>query len=125
MNRFFISCLVASMLLFAQSPAVADKNEPDVDFIARMNKQAEEMYASANKLDARLDAVDRKSDGKKKRDNLRHELNRIKANIREEQKRLDAKEFRKGQSRKEMQARMQKLQQRLRELETDLHVLGY
>jgi Skp family chaperone for outer membrane proteins len=125
MNRTICSILITGMLLFSLASAqAAQKNESDLAFIARMNQQASDMYATANKLDASLTAIDRKSDGKKKRDRLQSELKSIKANIREEQKHLDGKEFKKGQSRKEQNRRMQKIKERLRVAEREIAALN-
>ena len=125
MNRLLGSVVIGVMLLLVLAPLhAAQKNESDLDFIARMNQQVADLYASANKLDAQLSAMDRKGDGKKKRAKLAHELNAIKSNLRDEQKRLDVKEFKKEHGKKEMEKRMQKLKERLRAAEAELAALS-
>lgn len=125
MNKPISAALIVSMLLFVLAPLhAAQKNESDLDFVARMNQQVADMYSNANKLDARLSAMDRKADGKKKRANLAHELNAIKSNLREEQKRLDVKEFKKDHGKKEMEKRIQKLKERLRAAEREIPAQG-
>jgi hypothetical protein len=127
MNTLVSRSLLALMLFFVLGPAHAQSsqyNESDLAFITRINSQATEMYNKANKLDARLAAVDSKSDGKKKRNKARDELKAIKADIRNEQQRMDGKDFKKGQSKKEEEKRMQKLQDRLRKAEADVKALA-
>lgn len=125
MNGLLGSVVISAMLLLVQAPLDAAPNkDPDLEFVARMNQQVADMYASANKLDARLSAMDRKADGKKKRANLAHELNAIKSNLRDEQKRLDVKDFKKEHGKNEMEKRMQKLKQRLRVAEREIAALG-
>jgi Skp family chaperone for outer membrane proteins len=126
MYNFQRGFIVACMLLLLQVAAqAAQKNQSDLDFIARMNQQAVEMYEKANKLDARLAAVSSKTDGKKKRNKIRDDIKLFKAKIRDEQKQMDGKDFKKGESRKDQEKRMQKMQEQLRQIEADMYVQGY
>jgi len=119
---FAVACM---FLLFQVAAQAAQKNQSDLDFIARMNQQAAEMYEKANKLDARLAAVSSKTDGKKKRNKIRDDIKLFKASIRNEQKRMDGKEFKQGDSRKEQEKRMKKMQEQLRQIEADMYAQGY
>jgi Skp family chaperone for outer membrane proteins len=117
--------LLLFLLFFVQVAAQAEqKGQSDMEFIARMNAQATEMYESANKLDAKIAAVDPKSDGKKKRHQIRDNIKAFKERIRDEQRYMDGKDYKKDKSRKDQEKRMQNLQQQLRQIEADMHVLG-
>jgi predicted nucleic acid-binding Zn-ribbon protein len=69
-------------------------------------------------------AVDPKSDGKKKRHQVRDNIKAFKERIRDEQRYMDGKDYKKDKSRNDQQKRMDKLQQELRQIEADMHVLG-
>ena len=117
--------LLLVLLLFVQVAAQAEqKSQSDLEFIARMNSLATDMYERANKLDAKLAAVDPKTEGKKKRNQVRDNIKAFKERIRDEQRYMDGKDYKKEKSRKDQEKRMQKLQQELRQIEADMHVLG-
>jgi hypothetical protein len=117
--------LLLVLLLFVQVAAQAEqKGQSDMDFIAQMNAQATDMYERANKLDAQIVAVDPKSDGKKKRHQVRDNIKAFKERIRDEQRYMDGKDYKKDKSRNDQQNRMDKLQQELRQIEAYMHVLG-
>ena len=117
--------LLLVLLLFVQVAAQAEqKSQSDLEFIARMNSLATDMYERANKLDAKLAAVDPKAEGKKKRNQVRDNIKAFKERIRDEQRYMDGKDYKKEKSRKDQEKRMQKLQQELRQIEADMHVLG-
>ena len=117
--------LAGAILLLATATQAAQHNQSDLDFIARMNKEATDMYEQANKLDAKLAAVDKQEDGRKKRNQIRDNIKMFKSQVRDEQKHLDGKDFKKEKSRKDQEKRMAKMQEQLRQIEADMYVLGY
>jgi len=125
MNQIRASFALAGILSMVFAAQAAQQNQSDLDFVARMNKQAADMYEQANKLDAQLAAVDKKEEGRKKRNQIRDNIKLFKAQVRDEQKHMDGKDFKKEKSRKDQEKRMQKMQADLRQIEADMYVLGY
>jgi septal ring factor EnvC (AmiA/AmiB activator) len=123
-RRFIVTAALCLALLPVQS-LFAQQSQTDLDFIARMNLEATSLYDKANDLDGRLAQVDPNTDGKKKRKALRDDLKTFKKHIREEQQRMDGKDFKKDKSKQEQEKRMRKLSDQLRGFEGEMNALGY
>jgi chromosome segregation ATPase len=130
----FIS--VFSQLALSQT---AQHRQTDLQFVSRMNQQATEMSVRIDELELRLGQTGTATaSGQGAPERLRHknraasdadvqrlrnELKNLKAQVRQEQDRLHSGNFDDQKDAKEQQARMQKLDARIREVQTEIVAL--
>jgi chromosome segregation ATPase len=135
-----IVALVFSQLALSQT---VQHRQTDLQFVSRMNQQATEMSVRIDELELSLGqtstaaaaatGAEQRAPERLRHKNraasdtdtqrLRNELKNLKAQVRQEQDRLRSGDFDDQKNVKEQQARMQKLDARLRQVQTEIAAL--
>jgi len=131
-----IVTIVFSQLALSQS---VQHRQTDLQFVSRMNQQATEMSVRIEELELSLGQTSTATNAEQRApERLRHknratsdadtqrlrsELKNLKAQVRQEQDRLRSGNFDDQKNAKEQQARMQKLDTRLRQVQSEIAAL--
>ena len=139
-----VSTLLAAMmfLIFFSQLALSQTvqhRQTDLQFVSRMNQQATEMSVRIDELELSLGQTSTATNAEERAperlrhknraasdtdtQRLRNELKNLKAQVRREQDRLRSGNFDDQKNAKEQQARMQKLDARIRQVQTEIVAL--
>lgn len=139
-----VKSLFTAMILgsIISQPALAQKTvqhrQSDLDFVSRMNQQAALMSTQVRELESRLGKGERSVDVERRTpERLRHkdraisktdeqrfgnELKQLRCQIQQEQNRLKSASFDDQKSVREQEQRMQKLDAKIRQLQTEIAI---
>ena len=139
-----VSTLLAAMMfliIFSQLALsqTVQHRQTDLQFVSRMNQQATEMSVRIDELELSLGQTSTATNAEQRAperlrhknraasdtdtQRLRNELKNLKAQVRREQDRLRSGNFDDQKNAKEQQARMQKLDARIRQVQTEIVAL--
>ena len=139
-----VSTLLAAMMFLISFSQLAlsqtvQHRQTDLQFVSRMNQQATEMSVRIDELELSLGQTSTATNAEQRAperlrhknraasdtdtQRLRNELKNLKAQVRREQDRLRSGNFDDQKNAKEQQARMQKLDARIRQVQTEIVAL--